>query len=209
MNGFRRVNYLPPGVCLDPVIYTSGPSGPKAREHLAELLLSRLSSICLAGWNQLTIKTGFLKNPRLFLDGRPGPAISFSHGCGRTWATVGLVKGVGIDTAWADEFAEPYPYSRAFHEDEFQMALELCGPPAEAAALLWAIKEAASKAMGTGFHLLDPRDIHCGPCRKSIEGLVFKVKAGEELPVWVKMEGRHYLAVAVRGQTGRYENVRC
>ena len=47
--------------------------------------------------------------------------------------------------------------ARAFRPAELDWARPLSGgDTAGAAALLWALKEAAVKALGVGFHLLDP-----------------------------------------------------
>jgi hypothetical protein len=44
------------------------------------------------------------------------------------------------------------------------------GDPAEASALLWSVKEAAVKALGCGFHLVDPRHITVYPSTGKIGG---------------------------------------
>ena len=104
-----------------------------------------------------------LGKPRLVLDDHEEqrPSVSFSHLDRRTWvALCYYVQGVGIDAASADEFRDAYPYARAFHQEELDLAADLgCQDQAEIAALIWAAKEATVKALGCGFHLLDPLDV--------------------------------------------------
>jgi hypothetical protein len=70
--------------------------------------------------------------------------------------------------AGTDEFQREYPFHRVFHAQELQHALGLAGGDLEkASALLWSIKEAVVKALGCGFHLVDPRQITVYP---SVEG---------------------------------------
>ena len=103
-----------------------------------------------------------LGRPRLLLGEHPGPAVSFSAAGGEVWAALcGANSDIGIDVAGSAEFPEGYPLQRVFHEEEFQQAIERThGDPAQAAALLWSIKEAVVKALGCAFHLADPRDLH-------------------------------------------------
>jgi phosphopantetheine--protein transferase-like protein len=94
-----------------------------------------------------------------------GPAISFSEGGGRIWAALCADDSeIGIDAAGSDEFQGPYPIQRVFHSEELEHALSLTGGDREEAlALLWSIKEAVVKALGCGFHLVDPRQITVYP----------------------------------------------
>ena len=99
-----------------------------------------------------------LGRPRLLLGEYEGPAISFSEGGGKIWAALCPdVPDIGIDAAQTEEFTRDYPFGRVFHAQELQHALSLtCGDLKKAAALLWSIKEAAVKALGCAFHLVDP-----------------------------------------------------
>ncbi|MGA2332429.1 MAG: 4'-phosphopantetheinyl transferase superfamily protein [Syntrophales bacterium] len=94
-----------------------------------------------------------------------GPAISLSEGGGRIWAALcGHEYDIGIDVAGANEFQRGYPFHRVFHPQELQHALRLAGGDLKrASALLWSIKEAAVKALGCAFHLVDPRQITVYP----------------------------------------------
>jgi phosphopantetheinyl transferase len=106
-----------------------------------------------------------LGRPQLLLGECEGPAISFSEGGGKMWAALcGDTKDIGIDAAGTDEFPKEYPFHRVFHSQELQLALRLTsGDLNKASALLWSVKEAAVKALGCAFHLVDPRQIRVYP----------------------------------------------
>jgi len=113
----------------------------------------------------IQVVRGLLGRPHLRLGGYRGPAISFSEGGGKVWAALcGDESDIGIDVAGTDEFQRQYPFHRVFHARELQQALRLAGGDLEkASALLWSIKEAVVKALGCGFHLVDPRQITVYP----------------------------------------------
>jgi phosphopantetheinyl transferase (holo-ACP synthase) len=106
-----------------------------------------------------------LGRPRLLAGEYRMPAITFSEGGGHVWAALcGDEANIGIDAAAADEFDGEYPLHRVFHDQELQHALRLTGgDPARASALLWSIKEAVVKALGCGFHLVAPLQVHVYP----------------------------------------------
>ena len=119
-----------------------------------------------------------LGRPRLLLGECAGPAISFSEGGEKMWAALcGDTSDIGIDAAGIDEFPKEYPFHRVFHVQELQQALRLTsGDLKKASALLWSIKEAAVKALGCAFHLVDPRHICVYPSAAENDGwYVFKV----------------------------------
>jgi phosphopantetheinyl transferase len=108
---------------------------------------------------------GFLGKPELFVGGERGPSVSFSHAIGSTWAALCRSgASVGIDATDPDEFVGSYPFHRAFHADELELAaVAAAGNRLEAAALLWSAKEAVVKALGCGFHLIGPLDVRILP----------------------------------------------
>ncbi len=101
---------------------------------------------------------GTLGRPQLLLGDHTGPAISFCASSQNLWAALcGDAHDIGIDVAQSHEFQGKYPFYRVFHPRELRHALKPAGDDLEkAAALLWSVKEAAVKAMGCGFHLVDP-----------------------------------------------------
>jgi phosphopantetheinyl transferase (holo-ACP synthase) len=171
-----------------PVFYTSRPcwpmadkmstghgtKGPGQKHHLISGLWDHFVAVKNLLWmhsayghlNAFPIQVirvirGPLGRPQLMLGGHMGPAISFC-GNGKTqWAALcGDGHDIGIDVAESHEFQGKYPFYRVFHPQELQHALK----PAEddlkkAAALLWSVKEAAAKALGCGFHLVDPLQV--------------------------------------------------
>lgn len=107
----------------------------------------------------------WLGKPQLFLGADRGPDISFSEYGGRLWAALsGDNSDVGIDVAGSDEFSGDYPWHRVFLSLELQHAMTLTnGEVAGGAALIWSVKEAAVKALGCAFHLVDPGEIAVYP----------------------------------------------
>ena len=131
------------------------------------------------------------------LKGRPGPAVSFSRAAGRLWAALTYTGQVGADLALPSEFEESYPWARAFRPAEFAWARTLVGgDTAGAAALLWALKEAVVKALGVGFHLLDPLEVEAVNPRPWQGGVRVAVQAGRILPAWARPEAGGWLAIA-------------
>lgn len=133
-----------------------------------------------------------LGRPRLLLGEHRGPAISFSTAGGEVWAALcGDEADIGIDVAGSAEFQEGYPVHRVFHVQELHQALELAGGDlANAAALLWSIKEAAAKALGCAFHLVAPRDIHVYPSAVEEGGAAFSVRLSGKALVCFPMADR-------------------
>jgi phosphopantetheinyl transferase (holo-ACP synthase) len=95
--------------------------------------------------------------PILAVKGSKDPSISFSYVPGTCWAALCNGANVGIDVAESREFEGCYPFRRAFHENELLQVTSVAADCLqEAAALIWSVKEAAVKAAGVGFHLIDP-----------------------------------------------------
>jgi len=195
----QALSSLGPG---GPVIYASDIAGPGAKERLVRRLLAGLPGLktgCASGsnrWPVILEKTA-LGQPRLMLGGQPGPAVSFSQAAGCLWAALTPAGQVGLDVALPSEFEEDYPWARAFRSAEFDWARPLClGETALAAALLWALKEAAVKALGIGFHFLDPLEVEALSPRPWQGGWRVSVKAGRILPAWARPERGGWLAIA-------------
>ncbi|OGP71936.1 MAG: hypothetical protein A2Z73_07195 [Deltaproteobacteria bacterium RBG_13_60_28] len=149
--------------------------GFSSRQMERELLASLLKEHSRAGGIQeLALSRNPLGKPYLWLEGLPGPPISFSRSAGRLWAALGTPRSwLGLDAASPEEFAGSYPFKRVFQETEWQAATSLTrGDREEAGALLWSVKEAVVKARGCGYHFFGPRRIHLefaglgehGPC---------------------------------------------
>jgi hypothetical protein len=181
-----------------PVIYASGLPGPGAKERLVRRLLAGLSAHGTADPSRpVTLETTTLGQPRLLLDGQPGPAVSFSQAGGCLWAALAPVGQVGVDAALPSEFEAGYPLARVFQPAELDWARPLCGgETAGAAALLWALKEAAVKALGVGFHLLDFLAVEAFNPRPWQGGWRVDMQAGPNLPAWARPAAGGWLALA-------------
>jgi hypothetical protein len=126
-----------------------------------------------AGNCQIRIGSEALGRPLLLVGNSAGPCISFTHGHGTMWAAIcEESSSCGIDTARPDEFEEDYPFDRAFHGEELGGALLYVGEDRqERAAMLWSAKEAVVKALGCGFHSIDPLDVRMGSFALTEKGL--------------------------------------
>jgi phosphopantetheinyl transferase len=180
------------------VLYASDLAGPGAKERLVRRLLAGLPGRETAGAvPPVTLETTALGQPRLMLGGRPGPAVSFSQAAGRRWAALAPAGQVGVDVALPSEFEARYPWARAFRAPELAWARRLTGgDTAGAAALLWALKEAAVKALGVGFHLLNPLAVEVFSLRPWRGGFRVSVRAGRMLSAWARPEAGGWLAIA-------------
>ena len=162
-------------------------SGDKAKVRLTTRLWDYLNvNLAMPGGTcardrpangQVETFTAALGKPILMTEGVPGPSVSFTHLDGKTWAAMSSGEAcVGIDAARGSEFGVGYPLHRAFHREELEDSLEWAdGSTQEAAALLWSVKEAVVKAMGCGFHVLDPLDLSVGPWEQREPSIMLRV----------------------------------
>ena len=168
---------------VGPVFYASLPGDSETgKELLVAALWDQVLATASPPWNhcrsssraacQLQVVYGPLGRPCTRLGAYRGPAISFSKGGGNVWAALcGDESDIGIDVAGAADFQREYPLHRVFHPEELHHALQAVGgDAAEAAALLWSIKEAVVKALGCAFHLVDPRQINVYPAAAKTAG---------------------------------------
>jgi len=185
-----------------------GTNGGGARHRLVSILWGHLVAMdsplwkCRLSFNRAAFPIKVVRDPlgkpHLLLGEYRGPAISFSEGGGAVWAALcGDESDIGIDVAETDEFQGDYPFHRVFHAQELHQAVQVAGGNVEkASALLWSIKEAVVKALGCGFHLVEPRDIYVHPAVEGDGGYTFPVglsrKALERWPmgagrsIWVR-----------------------
>jgi phosphopantetheinyl transferase len=185
-----------------PVVYAVTEKGEGAREFLAARLLQALAreapewTAAQAG-EALKLATGDLGQPLLKIGGRPGPSLSFSEAGSLVWAAMAGSGQVGVDAAREADFGPPYPYSRAFGREEWDWARRYCqGRTAAAAALLWAAKEAAVKALGVGFHTKDPLDLEVAKGSPAWGGISLTVTTPELVSAWARPLADGWLALA-------------
>ncbi len=182
------------------MIFGSIGNRAEARERLVARLLGRLLHL---SQHELSLSVGLpvlkadgLGRPFLSLPSRAAPSVSLSHCGSRTWACLAWTAAVGIDVASPGEFRAPYPFARVFHRGEMEEAGKFCGRPLhDRAALLWALKEAAVKALGCGFNFFDPLDVRVKVCKPMDGGLHSEVDAGRVLPAWALRIGRDWVAI--------------
>ncbi len=198
-----EIGVAPPLKGNGPAVYGSITSRTGAKERLTARLhghLMRLSGngICRPILGLPAVKTDGLGRPFLSWPGSAVPSVSFSHRRSRTWACLAWTGRVGIDAASPEEFHGPYPFARAFRREEMEQAGGLCGGRLQdRAALLWALKEAAVKALGCGFNFFDPLEVRVMACGPRDGGLLFEIDAGRVLPAWARRNGRDWMAICV------------
>ena len=201
--GHLQIDVLPRLGEGGPVVYGAVAAGEGAREFLAARLLESLALRAPAwtgalAWGALTLMAGPLGRPLLKLGGKPGPGLSFSEAGGTLWGAMAGAGQAGVDAALEKDFQGPYPYSRAFRREEWDWAWRLChGRAPAAAALLWAAKEAAVKALGSGFHTVDPLDLEVVPLAPAWEGQLLLVRAAGPVSAWARALPEGWLALAV------------
>lgn len=150
------------------VILAGAPETPGLQRSLAASLLARLPS---APQDFLLARDTLGKPSALSTAGESLPfGLSFSHYAGWLWAAVTEATDVGIDASGPEEFSPPYPDQRAFTANELDVASQFVASPPEARALLWSVKEAAAKALGTGFHKVEPIGLRVNGLRPVCSG---------------------------------------
>jgi len=141
-----------------------------------------------------------------------GLSISFSHLLRSTWGALsGGGYGLGLDAATPMDFGEGYPYSKVFHQDEFDLFCRQFETREKGAAALWAAKEAVVKALGCGFRLISPLDLEVTSRTGSVPDHRFVARIAnlaiqkipgisvEAVPLHIVEEEGIYLAVSVLG----------
>lgn len=124
-----------------------------------------------------------------------GHALSFSRG-GGLWGALCRAPGLGIDLAASSDFPPGYPWESAFAVGELPRLAALAGDRGGRAALAWSRKEAALKALGTGFRVVDPRSVETQDLGRSGPWLTARCGlAGVSLVLSRRLSG-HWLALA-------------
>lgn len=188
MSGLIKTGWLARLGSKGPLVYGAMPNGPGVRKDLIACLLAVLRKMAPEEGKYLEQGTVVLKaeplgRPVLFVGGKPGPGVSFSKAGEWLWGVLAAQGRVGLDVALISEFRPPYPYSRVFLPEEWQWAWTFSqGDTLRAAALLWAAKEAAVKALGVGFHHWEPSVMKVKYQQTLGEGLALEV---ETLSAWV------------------------
>lgn len=165
-----------------------GPHVGGAKRFLISILWERLLAVDGPRWAHrrssnsaappIQVVRDPLGKPHLLLGESRGPAISFSESGGTVWAALcGDDGDIGIDVAEAGQFQGGYPVRRVFGAVELEHAVAVAeGNVQKASALLWSVKEAAAKALGCAFHLVEPRDLQVLPTVAGADEYTFAVR---------------------------------
>ncbi len=205
--GQGTVHSLPGFLLGEYVVFASSALMSGAKPGLALKLLRELARH-QPDWSAsidekaLSVGTSALGRPHLLLSDKGGPSLSFSHGGGQLWAAMCAKGSVGIDLAYSAEFLGDYPFARAFRPEELDCASALFPDYQDRGlALMWSLKEASVKAIGSGFNLFDPLEVCVGKPRFREAGIQCEVLAGgNTIPVWARKEGEGWLSLAwIRG----------
>lgn len=185
-----------------PLAYGSLPYEPGARLRLAALLLDRLGEI-VPLWrgvaaSRISLTLTYLGQPKLLVDGRPGPGISFSQAGNRLWGALAAHGRVGLELvprSWQPP--APRPDSPG-HKEAARLLARMGAEPAEAPALLWALGSAALKALGVGCRYTFPDQLSLTSPTLVPGGLRCAVRVGGLVPALARREGAFWLALALR-----------
>lgn len=185
-----------------PVVYGALPYEPGARLRLTALLLERLGKL-VPTWSdaaagRITLTLTYLGQPKLLVEGRPGPGVSFSQAGDRLWGAVAAHGRVGLELvprSWRP--AEPLPASPGLQEATRLLA-RLREDPREALALLRALGSAALKAIGVGCRYTSPEQPSLTSPTLCPGGFRCAVRVGGLVPAFARREGAFWLALALR-----------
>lgn len=99
------------------------------------------------------------------------------------------VRGLGIDAACGGEFEPGYPVERVFRPLELEALRPFLGRVghewSEVMAAAWACKEAAVKALGSGFHHFEPLDVTVQEVRDDGCDVALRVQARRDNRSWI------------------------
>lgn len=139
-----------------------------------------------------------LGKPHLLIGASEELDVSFSYEGRTMWTAVCRAGGgIGIDAAQSSSFPDDYPFHRAFQEGELEIGFKT----GEAAAMIWSAKEAVVKALGFGFHFVDPLHLRVEPCFLCHGGGVLKVYFTHRTleALCIKVENPVYLRILRHG----------
>jgi len=127
-----------------------------------------------------------------------GHALSFSHGSGGLWGALCRGPGLGIDLAGERDFPPDYPWGSAFAPGELAGLALFEASRGGQAALAWSLKEAAVKALGHGFGVVDPRHVDLRELGRSGPWLVARCGLAGVSMLLGRRLGRQWLSLAWR-----------
>jgi phosphopantetheinyl transferase len=123
--------------------------------------------------------------------------VSFSYCKEKIWAVITKGSPVGIDVETPDSFTDTYPYMRVFNSFEHSIISQFYSKRPVGAAALWACKEAAVKARGTGFSDLEPIDVTVRSISPVYQGYEVEMYADQSYCTMLRQENDLWCAVAM------------
>jgi len=172
-----------------------------AKEKLARCLFDRYRPTDVHGPPRISVTADGSGRPLLCGPDAGDCRISFSY-CNHTlWAALAAGSPVGIDVESPASFAAPYPYDRVFSGWEWRCINDFDkSRPQVFAAALWACKEAAVKARGTGFSDLSPLEVCIDSIAVARHGYRVKLRTEKTYLAIVQPHNLLWLAIACPGQ---------
>ena len=197
-----------------PVVWGHIRDGNGAKQGLAEGLTTRLARVDSL-WNRpcdgFSLAVTDLGRPMIHWENGAVQSISFSHGGKRLWGGICRRPGLGCDTAMRSDFSDGFPVERVFHPEETESWRNHPSPPQLETALLWSIKEASVKALGTGFHRFDFLDVRIISLEAAASGISSSARIGNAFqarvfsrPVFLDEPGWASLALVLGKEAAPY-----
>lgn len=195
------IGFVPLETAPGRIVCARWPDDAVAREEAVVELCARLAETEPGAFPRevpVKLATAAQGCPVLVVGGTERRWVSFSRSSGTTWGAVAVADGIGIDASADADFDSRFPLARVFGSEELRWAEEACGSRSSAAALLWSAKEAAVKALGTGFRTTEPREVVVSAPRRAGRELVLEVRAaGSPLPAWCRRHPGGWLSAAL------------
>ncbi len=152
----------------------------------------------------IEITSDKLGKPHLLIDGSELPAVSFAYEGDTLWVAVCRSGfSIGIDAAHSASFRGDYPFQRVFQEGE----LEAGGKREDTAAMIWSAKEAVVKALGCGFHLIDPLHVRVESCPEHHDRTALKAYLTEGTLGWSRVSAEDPVYVRIFRHNGAWVSV--
>ncbi len=187
------------GNAPDRVAIAIGCASAGAKSALIRALIN--TSLAITDFDSIRLSRNRLGKPLLILDDDKHLGFSCSYLGDKIWVAVADSNiPVGVDAAAPNEFMNNYPFEHAFSKNECER-IRSNTDQIGYAARLWSMKEAIVKAMGTGFHCLNPSEIdidpelatlHIKPGKSYSEGLNilnFQVSSWSIPEGWISLVG--------------------
>ena len=185
---------------IGPILYDRIPAGDGAQTILYRTLYQRLVSYDQSLRGDLSSGKDTSEPPSAGSSLPEEPSFSTSRGNGHLYGAMSGLGHVGCHYTARSEFEMNFPVGTAFLPEEWGRALNVQDQPESAAALLWSVKEAVVKALGTSFHYYDPLEFEVELMEARENGFLNIIRAQQTYAAWsvFQEEGCFSLAVVRR-----------